>query len=86
MKNADLPAMPIVDADGTPMSHGELSDWSDNSCLGLTKREEFALKIMAGMYSNSAITDCLSEQAMGLIATASVKAADTLFFELERTK
>lgn len=43
MKNADMPAMPIVDADATPMSHQELSDWRDNSCLGLTKREMMAM-------------------------------------------
>ena len=52
----------------------------------MTKREEFALKIMAVIYSNPAMIDDLSESSSKVVASAAVKAADALPAELERTK
>ncbi|MGL4753448.1 MAG: hypothetical protein ACRCXB_13790 [Aeromonadaceae bacterium] len=79
MKNADMPAMPIVDADATPMSHQELSDWRDNSCLGLTKREIMAMHMMQGVISRG--SSALSSEG---IARYAVVMADALLAELEK--
>lgn len=45
MKNADLPAMPIID--------DEISTHEKEIHFGLTKREMFAMHAMQGMLSNS---------------------------------
>lgn len=74
MKNADMPAMPFEIVDEVQSSRW----WS-----GMTKREEFALKIMAGIYSNSAIIDDLSESSAKVVASAAARAADALLAELE---
>lgn len=80
MKNADMPAMPVVDADATPMSHQELSDWRDNSCLGLTKREMMAMHMMASIQASGGLYDRFESMAKDAATMA-----DALLAELERT-
>ncbi|MGL4751958.1 MAG: hypothetical protein ACRCXB_05985 [Aeromonadaceae bacterium] len=78
MNNADMPAMPIVDADATPMSHQELSDWRDNSCLGLTKREMMAMHMMASLMAVSGY------QTREHMAQDAIASTDVLLAELEK--
>ncbi len=81
MKNADMPAMPIVDADATPMSHQEISGWRDNSCFGLTKREIMAMHVMTGLISGGHLKASDAKQMPEL----AVLMAGKLLAELERT-
>lgn len=83
MKNADMPAMPVVDADATPMSHQELSDWRDNSCLGLTKREMMAMHMMQGLISANATYDGRTD-ARDRMARDALAHADALLAEMEK--
>lgn len=90
--NGNMPAMPCevieqyhIDASQVPCGAPTLRERKVMSG-GMTKREEFALKIMAGIYSNSAMIDDLSESSARVVASASVLAADALLAELERTK
>ena len=71
MKNGDMPAMPFQPCgpDGLPSYEAE---------FGLTKREMMAMHIASGLMSNPQIrTDKVS--------SLSVKFADELLAELERT-
>ncbi|AUR89601.1 coil containing protein [Vibrio phage 1.137.O._10N.261.46.B5] len=52
MKNADLPAMPLVNENGAPHFACDLA-MTDSNCTGLTKREMFAMNAMQGILSNS---------------------------------
>lgn len=92
MKNADRPAMPCevveqyhIDAGQVPSGAPTLRERKVMGG-GMTKREEFALKIMAVIYSNPAMIDDLSESSSKVVASAAVKAADALLAELGRTK
>lgn len=94
MKNSDMPAIPCEVVEQYHTTPAIAPDGSSMPTLrerkvmsgGMTKREEFALKIMAGIYSNSAMIDDLSESSARVVASASVLAADALLAELERTK
>lgn len=70
MRNADMPAMPLPNADaglGGPD-------------LGLTKREYAAIKIMAGLAADPSLESTVDETA-----TIAVTWADALFDRLEET-
>ena len=94
MKNADMPVIPCEVSEQYFFEQGCVGGGSQIPMVrerrfmatGMTKREEFALKIMAGIYSNSAMIDDLSESSAMVVASASVLAADALLTELERTK
>ena len=90
--NGNLPAMPCevveqyhIDASQVSVGAPTLRERKVMGG-GMTKREEFALKIMAAIYSNPAMIDDLSESSSKVVASAAVKAADALLEELERTK
>lgn len=85
MNNSDMPAMPS-DVEVVYAAMTDKQDSWGKAAPGLTKREDFAIKLMAGMYSNSGLVDDLSESSIAVIASISTKAADALLAELERTK
>ena len=71
MKNSDMPAMPIeLSGFGMPEAH-----------YGLTKREMFAMHIMAGLAADS---ECVGNAEV--IARCAVNLADALLAELEVRK
>lgn len=91
MKNADMPAMPIVNENGAPHFIGDLATTTEN-CLGLTKREMFAMHAMQGILSNSggviqgnnySGTGWCNSNASDL-AKLSLECADELLKELEK--
>lgn len=74
MKNADMPAIPVVNSEGycaNPAS-GAIDR---GCCAGLTKREYFAAMLMQGMLSSDELFQDTAEYA--------VMAADALLNELE---
>ena len=73
MKNGDMPAMPIIDAEGRCSLFGN----ENLSASGLTKREMFAMAAMQGILSNPRYT---YEQ----LARHAVNYADALLAELEK--
>ncbi|MGL4757557.1 MAG: hypothetical protein ACRCXB_34820 [Aeromonadaceae bacterium] len=75
MKNADMPAMPVVDSRGCPSMYGVDSV----EALGLTKREIIAMHMMAGL-----LVGCESPNNEW-VASIAVDAADKLLSELDRT-
>lgn len=74
MNNADMPAMPLLDNTGSV---------DGQFMIGLTKREHFAGMIMQGILSGVLSNGVDVEWAQA--ATDSVRAADALLAELERT-
>ena len=83
MKNRDMPAMPCGERYKTQQSYG--GDWVEckKGALynGLTKREMFAMHIMAGLAADS---ECVGNAEV--IARCAVKLADALLAELEARK
>lgn len=77
-KNADMPAMPTTEFHET--GNGEAFI---NSNTGLTKREMFAMAAMQGILSS--LTD-EHDLSVDCLAKCSVRNADALLAELERTK
>lgn len=77
MRNADIPAMPVVDNKGSPFN-----DLPKEACtLGLTKREHFAAMAMQGLLAGPhAEADCGIEG----LAHDAVLAADALLSALEK--
>lgn len=72
MKNADMPAMPVVDSKGSPFN-----DLPEEACtLGLTKREFFAAMAMQGLIAGGGIDP-------GMAAPRALEYADALLVELE---
>lgn len=71
MKNADMPAMPTSPNDRDP-------EWAAARSGGLTKREMFAMHIMAGMAHGYNEWKYMAEDA--------VAQADALLLALEGTK
>lgn len=84
MKNADLPAMPIFSVDAKPgMVRFKGGDKNDSVAMaGLTKREMFAMHIMANTCWNS--TDRNQTQHYQYAAESAVNLADALLKELEK--
>lgn len=57
MKNADMPAMPVIDSDGGPRTGRSFEkDYIEKfqPMLGLTKREIMAMHMMAALLSSPA--------------------------------
>lgn len=75
MKNADMPAMPMV-------ALNSKDEPIEVSTFGMTKREMMAMAAMQGLLSRHGDDDYSSEQ----IARYSVCHADALLSELERAK
>lgn len=80
MKNADMPAMPVMDGDNEPANLSHSYYQNLQLATGLTKREMMAMHIMAGIASgNSIMVTC----SMGIGYAVSL--ADQLLAELDRT-
>ena len=82
MKNADMPAMPIVDPDaGYPLDVSRYGNGlsSGGFASGITKREMMAMHMMAGI-----IVGCDSPNTEWC-ASIAVDATEKLIAELERT-
>ena len=78
MRNADMPAMPS----GIQEDYNNLAQEPLN--LGLTKREHFAAMAMQGILSG--VLSNLTDVEWAQVSRDSVRAADALLAELERTK
>lgn len=82
MKNGDMPAMPMpLGADGRIWTASDLDNGYAEQCrpaFGLTKREMFAMHIMAGMAHGYNEWKYMAEDA--------VAQADALLLALEETK
>ena len=87
MKNADMPAMPVVNSDG--FSAHPLSGAVDQgTCSGLSKREYFAAMAMQGLTSSPLELGKLSHAANKspkvYAVEQAVAYADALLKELEK--
>ncbi|WP_323950122.1 hypothetical protein [Aeromonas caviae] len=80
MKNADMPAMPVLNGDNEPANIGSGYYRDKNLATGLTKRETIAMHLMQGLASNpsSGYTD------YKYMASDATKMADSLLAELEK--
>ncbi len=76
IKNGDLPAMPI--------EFNGFGLYAPEAHAGLTKREYFAVLAMQGMLNG--IMCNADSRHLTLISEKSVKAADALLAELEKSK
>ena len=82
MKNADMPAMPIIDDEQTFPIDGEKYGKSLSSgrfAVGMTKREMMAMHIASGFAADKEVNPCN-------IANLAIEVTDALLAELERTK
>ena len=83
MKNADMPAMPVIDDEQSfPLDMDRYGSKSASAkfAFGLTKREMMAMHIMTGLcskYGAAFDTDTVQD---------AIRMADFLLAELERTK
>ncbi|AUR94692.1 hypothetical protein NVP1197A_54 [Vibrio phage 1.197.A._10N.286.54.F2] len=77
MKNADMPAMPVI-------TEKRVANTSVSECefSGLTKREMFAMYAMQGICVNAGRNDCSFDDES--IAVIAVQQADALIKELEK--
>ena len=81
MNNADMPAIPVVNSEGFS-AHPASGAIDPGTCSGLTKREYFA-----GLAMNRILAkDERGVMSPEITAQASVRMADALLAELERTK
>ena len=83
MKNADMPAMPIIDDEQSFPIDGEKYGKSLSSgrfAVGMTKREIVAMHMMAHLMPNQNFETYAEQAESAVIAT------DALLAELERTK
>lgn len=80
IKNGDLPANPTIYADLAP--NGQREIYCDQAWL--TKREYFAALAMQGMLNGMMCN--ADSRHLALISEKSVKAADALLAELEKSK
>lgn len=80
-KNADMPAMPLVNEHGHPFHASSVAFDNHPLTSGLTKREMFAMAAMQGMCSHSGDYH-LHEH----LAHDALMYADALLAELESTK
>ena len=84
MKNADMPAMPVIDEEQSfpvDMERYGSKEVTLRFAFGMTKREMMAMHILSGMLSSENFNPT-REQA----ASCAVGQADALLAELERTK
>lgn len=78
IKNGDLPAMPSVLLSEVESNSGMKYELK-TECIGLTKREQFAMAAMQGILANSS-------NSMSYAARDAVLMADELLAELEKSK
>jgi hypothetical protein len=76
MKNADMPAMPVLYAPG---QHGKMEQCGTQ---GMTKREAFAMAAMQGLWGG--LTDGNRPQHYQHAAASCVAIADALLSELAK--
>ena len=89
MKNADMPAMPVIDEEQSfpvDMERYGSKEATLRFAFGMTKREMVAMHIMSGYVANSKAGEAGELMCMHDVASYSVECADALLAELERTK
>ncbi len=89
MKNADMPAMPVIDEEQSfpvDMERYGSKEATLRFAFGMTKREMVAMHIMSGYVANSKAGEAGELMCMHDVASYSVGCADALLAELERTK
>lgn len=80
MKNADLPAMPLVNSNGSPVHHSSAGMENYGVMAGLTKHEMMAMHMMASLVATSGYG--LREH----MAQDAIAATDALLAELEKVQ
>ena len=83
MKNADMPAMPVIDEEQSfpvDMERYGSKEATLRFAFGMTKREMMAMHMFAGLLARDGKPDIQYEAGLA------IKAADALLAELERTK
>lgn len=80
MKNADMPAMPLVNENGAPVHHSSAGMDNEGVMFGLTKREMMAMHMMAAMLVGTEDPNSV------YCAAKAIDAVDQLIFQLDRTK
>lgn len=84
MKNANMPAMPLINGNGAPIHHSNAGMDNDGVMFGMTKREMMAMHMMCAMIGAPVgRVDIDDGEQLPLMA---IVAADALLAELERTK
>ena len=93
MKNADMPAMPVIDEEQSfpvDMERYGSKEATLRFAFGMTKREMMAMHIISGIAYHpdmmQANADGAHDSVGQAIAAQSVLLADYLLAELERTK
>ena len=84
MKNADMPAMPVIDEEQSfpvDMERYGSKEATLRFAFGMTKREMMAMHILSGMLSSENFNPTREPAA-----SFAVGQADALLAELERTK
>lgn len=79
MKNADMPAMPLFNNNGSPVHHSSAGMENHGVMAGLTKREMMAMHILSGLLS-----DYEFDVTRQMAAEIAVQQADALLAELEK--
>lgn len=82
MKNADMPAMPVLNGDNEPADMDLAYYMNSNLATGLTKREMMAMHMMGALVSGGH----LRARDAANLSTLAVALADDLLGELGRTK
>lgn len=86
MKNGDMPAMPVRDADNEILRLAHYPVYANGEfATGLTKREEFAKAAMQGLLAGGYCIDDAHNRLTDVPAEA-LHLADAILAELERTK
>ncbi|MFQ2180202.1 hypothetical protein ACK33W_02730 [Aeromonas veronii] len=78
MKNADMPAMPVVNGDNEPAEFDRPFYRNSNLATGLTKREMMAMHMMASLVATSGY------QLREHMVQDAIAATDALLAELEK--
>lgn len=79
MKNADMPAMPLFNNNGSPVHHSSAGMENHGVMAGLTKREMMAMHIAAGFAADKDVRP-------SNIAKLATEVADLLLAELEKSQ
>lgn len=78
-----MPAMPLVNSNGSPVHHSNAGMENEGVMAGLTKREMMAMHICSG--NMAARTVPWADVNVDLMARIAVQMADALLADLERT-
>lgn len=88
IKNGDMPAVPLVNELGHPYHASNVAFDNKPLCVGLTKREKFAMAALQGILASKYFSDFCNvselEDKRGASAEVAVKHADALLAELEK--